>query len=966
VTDDGRSPVWISAALTAALLSLAAAPAVADQRQFELSIPEEELSRALSDFSRATGMQMLVDRVAVEGKRTQGVSGSVTLEQALAKLLQGTQLEFSLDGDKVFVKPAKNPTPPAPAPTLGERQAPPPANDDINELVITGFAASVEKSLDAKRQADNVIDVISSEDIGKFPSQNVAEALEHVPGISITRDRGEGLFVSIRGLPPDFAVTTMNGRSLAVNEEVRTSLSNTSVTSEGRQFRFNTLPSELVSGVDVIKSPTADLDEGGIAGIVNVRTFRPLDLGKTTATGSLEGSYSQLADAVDPHFSGLFNWVNETKTFGILLSPAYAERSTRQDEIWQSNWTVTSLNQASVIDSGGFRTELEQQKDESAGLSSSVQWAPSDKFETSLDVFLTRLVQQYDDTDYNWNWVPGSELPGTAVVHNGVVVAGTAPSTVQIETEEATLEHKNAQVGWNTRFQLDDWHISTDAVYSRADSTTPNPIRRSRILGPDGNVSFTIPTDDHSLPSVDFLTGSLTSTTAIPGRRLEWSSHSSADTENAGQFDVEHPIDLGPLDDVKFGFKWRERERDYESRTLQPTAGVAGQYFPANFYDPFPVSNFLAGSGANVPKTWLVPDTNRFFNAFFPQSLLNGPLQPADLRNSYIVKERIAAGYAMTKVETSLFGMPLHGDLGIRFASTDETSFGHATTAANAIVPVSYDRPYFNALPSASLVLDVTDDLLVRASAAKVVTRPSLTSVAPSINLNANPLVPVASGGNPNLAPYEAKTYDATVEWYFAPHSALIGDVFYKDVNSFIYNQLSPLAVDGITYLLSAPVNGGFAHILGGELAYQQLFHFLPEPFDGLGMLANLTLTSSNALYHDTTTGRTFQDAVSGVARHSFNLTGFYEKGPYALRATYSWTGDVLEQVGTFGYSDVNNSAFGTLNLNASYSLNDNLSFTLEGVNVLDAAQRQFPKGGSFASYFNYGRSILAGVRFKY
>src|SRR5579859_3466504 len=387
---------------------------------------------------------------------------------------------------------------------------------------------------------------------------------------------------------------------------------------------------------------------------------------------------------------------------------------------------------------------------------------------------------------------------------------------------------------------------------------------------------------------------------------------------------------------------------------------------PANIYDPFPVSNFLAGSGANVPKTWLVPDTNRFFNAFFPQSLLNGPLQPADLRNSYIVKERIAAGYAMTKVETSLFGMPLHGDLGIRFASTDETSFGHATTAANAIVPVSYDRPYFNALPSASLVLDVTDDLLVRASAAKVVTRPSLTSVAPSINLNANPLVPVASGGNPNLAPYEAKTYDATVEWYFAPHSALIGDVFYKDVNSFIYNQLSPLAVDGITYLLSAPVNGGFAHILGGELAYQQLFHFLPEPFDGLGMLANLTLTSSNALYHDTTTGRTFQDAVSGVARHSFNLTGFYEKGPYALRATYSWTGDVLEQVGTFGYSDVNNSAFGTLNLNASYSLNDNLSFTLEGVNVLDAAQRQFPKGGSFASYFNYGRSILAGVRFKY
>jgi TonB-dependent receptor len=948
---------------------MAAGAALAGAKDVELSIPPEDLRTALSDFSRATGVQMLVERNLVEGKRTEGVSGSYGIDQALSRLLRGTGLDFTIDGDKVFVKPAKPVNPAAAAPVATPvaataAAAPGGSSDDqISEVVVTGFAASVSRSLEAKRAADNIIDVINAEDIGKFPSQNVAEAIEHIPGVTITRDRGEGLFVSIRGLPPDFAITTMNGRSMAVNEEVRNSLSNTSVTSEGRQFRFNTLPSELVAGVDVIKSPTADLDEGGMSGVVNIRTFRPLDIGKTTLEASVEGSYPQLADKLDPHVSGLFNWVNEDKSFGILVAPAYFERSMRQDEIWQSNWAQTKLNGASVLDSGGFRSELERQKDEHAGVNASLQWSPTDYFETSLDLMVTRLIQKYIDNDYNWNWTPGSEI--SSVVSNGVVTKGVAASSVQIETEEATMKHQNVQIGWNGKYHVDGWSVSGDVAYSRADSGTPNPIRRTRLLGSDGNVAFSVPSDSDSLPSVDFLTGSLTSTTAIPGRRLEYRTQNSADTENAGQLDIEHALDLGPFDDIQVGIKWRDREREYTYRNINVTAGLAGNYFPASFYDSFPVSNFLSGSGAGVPTTWLIPDTNAFWSKYFSSSLLNQPLLASDLRNSYEVREKIAAGYAMTKLSTSLFGLPLHGDIGVRVASTDETSSGHVANGSLA-VPVSYEKNYTNVLPSANLVLDVTPELSLRASAAKVVTRPSLTDEAPAINVNSSGNIYTASGGNPNLAPYQAWQYDATAEWYFAHDSALIGDFFYKDIGTFIYNQLSPLAIDGITYTLTAPVNGGSAHIIGGEIAYQQLFRFLPDPWDGLGLLANVTFTGSGATYHDTTTGSTFQDAVSGVSRHSYNLTGFYEKGPIGLRATYSWTGNVLEQVGTYGYSDVNNSAFGTLNLNASYSIDDSLSFTAEAINALDEAQRQYTKGGAFAGYYHYGRTILFGARMKY
>ncbi|KPF82254.1 hypothetical protein IP70_22115 [alpha proteobacterium AAP38] len=162
----------------------------------------------------------------------------------------------------------------------------------------------------------------------------------------------------VRGLGANFQTTTLNRRSAAVNENVRDS------GQSGRQFRFDTLPSELVSRVDVIKSPTAALDEGAIGGIVDVRTFRPLDLKDTEHAFSATLSYHELADKLDTRFSGLTSWRNEERTFGVLLAAVYDQRSMRQDRAMNGGWTYlpagidTNGDKGAVCGLAGIRARI--------------------------------------------------------------------------------------------------------------------------------------------------------------------------------------------------------------------------------------------------------------------------------------------------------------------------------------------------------------------------------------------------------------------------------------------------------------------------------------------------------------------------------------------------------------------------------------------------------------------------------
>lgn len=967
-TSRRRAPALVAGCITA-LAMAASAPAQAQGRSssatVQVSIPPGDLGTVLSAFSRAANLQVVVDPDLIAGKRSAGLSGSFAASDALAKLLAGSGLTFALEGDTVVVKP----TPVLPVSVAAAMSAPPMSmrgaqQTDIEEIIVTaGFASSLARALLEKRQAATVIDVISAEDIGKFPTQNLAEALQRVPGVAITRDRGEGLFVRVRGLGPSFQTVNVNGRGAAVNENVRDS------NQSGRQFRFDTLPSELVSSVEVIKSPTAAMDEGAIGGIVNVRTAKPLELARSTVAGSATASSPELADTVDPRISSLASWSNDANTFGVLTAVVYDERTLRQDRITGVSWSMNpgvDTNGDGVADSGPLTTPdaarptLEREERERIGLNTAVQWRPNSDIDLGLDIFYTQLNDKYDELTYSSDFNLRTIVPGSARINGGVLTAATVNGQSQIGREVSELEHDNTMVALNGVYRPGDWTLSADLVFARADSSTPTPITRTRLLGPVGQIAFSFGDADGALPSINFLTADLNNPGLLPGRRVEWRNVDSIDQERAAQFDAQHPLSFGPISGVQFGGKYRTRLRDYERRDYNFTNGIAGQRFGAAFFDAFPFQDFLGEVSGNLPRNWAMPDPDVFATRI-NLAELNAPLSRTDLRNSYEVEEKIGSIYALTELQMSLIDQPLHGNFGVRAARTDQTSSGHADNGTRAI-PVSFNKVYTDLLPSLNLAWEVTADTQLRLAAAKVITRPSLADLAPRLTLNSSGTVLEAVGGNPQLKPFEAWQYDITTEWYFAPGSALVGGIFYKDITTFLTRRRSNIVVDGVPYVLTAPVNGGTASVAGVELAYQQKMEFLPAPWNGMGLVASYTNTTSEATYFDG--ARTFKDDLENVANNSFNVTAFYEHGRFAGRFSYSWFGDVLQEVGTNGLATANDKAFGSLDSDFSIKLNEQFSFVFQAINLLDEEQRQFIRANDmFAGYTRYGRSLMLGVR---
>lgn len=837
----------------------------------------------------------------------------------------------------------------------------------LEEVVVTGsYNKSLQSAIESKRNSDSVIDSIVSEDIGKFPAQNIAEALQRVTGVSIVRDRGEGVYVRVRGLGSNFQVTTLNGNTMAVNENVRTS------GQFGRQFRFDTLPAELVSAVEVIKSPTADLDEGAIGGTVNIKTFRPLDLDSGKVSLSAQANRNDLAEQTDPRVSGLVNWVNDEKNFGVLVSAAYAERSVRQDRVIEINWTEYdqgfdidgdgSADTGAYISPNGLRPTLELEDRKRFGVSTALEWQPSDNLDIFASVFYVDQKVNYDEFTYSADFSPSKLTPGSAVFRGNALVGGsTQDGAVQIGRESSGIRDENLAYNLGATWALDAWTIAASAFYSSANSADEDPIIRTRFRKTSGVAfDFLLPgVDGKSVPSINYHNADLLNASEWPGRRLEWRTIEAEDTEQAIKLDVSRTLDSEVFSQFSAGIKLRDRERDYFRRDLVLINGVEGEVFDDSYFTHFPVSGFLGEASGSLPQTWLVPNESLFWAGFPSAEVLSQPLSSADLRNSYHIEEKINAAYAMVNMDTHVASLPLKGNVGVRVVKTEQTSSGHAS-ADGVTTPVSFNSDYTNVLPSVNFSLNVSDDLVTRFAAAKVVTRADLQDMAPKLTFNSGDRL-TASGGNPHLKPFEAWQYDLTLEWYPNKNTALTSGVFYKDIATFIQTQKSDLEFGGQVYELSSKVNGSNAEVKGIELAYQQVFDFLPGAWSHLGVQANYTWTDSSAVYVDGS--NRFSGKLEDVAKNSYNLTAFYEKDALSLRVGYSWRDGVVNEIGTNSRATKNKDAFGSLDASASYDINDIVSVYAEAINLTGEAEQEYVDGNQFGSYTYYGKTFGVGVR---
>lgn len=902
------------------------------------------LSDVLDALSREYRRPIVASPDLLRGRMASVPQTAASLEAALTGLLEIQSLDFDvLESGVVVIRTAPSST------VTPQATRPPRPELEPDTVIVRGrYSGSLASARHIRRRSTNMVEAIDAQDIGDYPSRNLAESLLRVPGVSIERERGEGLFVSVRGLAPNFQIVTQDGKALAVNENVRDS------GQDGRQFRFDVLAPDTIAGVTVNKTPLATQDEGAIGATIDIKTYDPLDLPNRTVRVSAAASYSDLADSLRPRVSGLASWQNETGSSGLLLAGSYMEREGRQDRVILAGYDDLMSEGASALTMTSARPTLEMETRRRLTLNGKWQWR-SDAQSFELGLFHSRLDSAYHELTYSAELTQADQFT-TLTVADTVGLSVEGPGTSQIGYEQSELRHDLSLLSLEGRQDWGDWDVRAELTGARAVSTTTSPIVRTRLKGEVGLVRISQPTQGSSLPEVRLLETRLDDPQALPFRRIEWRHQESVDEEYGGGLHGARAMDAGIVSDVKLGASFRSRSRTYTRRDVLLT-DLAGQRFGAELFRPFPVSGFLE-PGPGILNSWLQPYADAFL-ALSDQSELRRDPTPLDLRNSYKVTEEIAAAYAMADIESSVSGRPLRANLGLRLTHSLQRSEGHAEEDGVA-VPISTTRSYVDPLPSFNAVYEATDRLWLRAAAARVITRPSLADLAPRLTLNSSDTVREARGGNPGLGRYQAWQYDLSAD-YETPSGFISLSLFHKDIDQFVFDQVTTLDLEGVIYELTGPENGGRASVSGVELAAQLMFSRLPAPLDRMGVHANYTLTRSRAHYSDTLT-----DDLPDVAPSSYHVTAFYEGQSIQGRLAYSWRDDLIASVGPDAALISNRRAFGSLDATASWSPVEAFELQMQATNLLNHTQSEFVGDDLFAGYTEYGRTLSLVARYSF
>jgi TonB-dependent receptor len=920
-----------------------------------------DLGAALTQLAVERDIQILFQPRVVAGRWAGPLRHGASLDQSLADLLAGQGLVARRVRPGVYaLEPAATPLP--------QRQIKPEPEDAVSvaAVVVTApYAASLDRAITLKRQAAYSLDAVSAEDIARLPAVNAAEALQLAPGVSLERHRGVGLYVSVRGLGPQFQNVLLNGRSVAMNDLVENG------GFRGRQFRFEMLPADAIDRIVVAKTTTANMDEGALGGNIDVRTFKPLDQGRRAAI-SVRASAGQ-NDRADPSASGVWSWVDGSGRLGLLAAGVVDRRRIRNDRLYQTGWNLDRFT--AVLGPGLYtpsRTrptiELEDRRLVSGDFA--LQWRPSAAWQTDVDLLLTRLDAHYDE--FGLDIYPDDAtisaprfVPGSQTRVGDTVQAGTIDNVRWMASRETSLNrHDLAAFGLHQRWNQGPWAVDADYASSRARSYHPDGrgTVRARVaffaplrydFGGGRHVGPTLTTPiDYADPS------------QFVGQAFDYTWKDSRDTDEALKLDVARTFS-GDLEKLSAGLEQHRRVRDYRRRDwiLNTVLGAPLTSLGSRYYGFSPFSDFLAGTDGDLPRRWVAPDARAFYERLFTTDIAAQPPSVSDLRNSFVVEEQIYSAYMRADFSSEWFGRAVDGDLGVRYAHTDQLSKGVLSSGVDPI-PAQWRKSYGDWLPSANLRVTLAPDLLLRLGASRVVNRPNVVDNAPRITLARD--TPTANGGNPDLNPFLATQLDVSLEWYFASGGALTGAVFDRRLDNYITAQNTFIQAPGRgEVLLSTNVNGGNARIEGLEMAYSQTFKALPAPFDGLGVQGSLTLVRSRANYF--AGDRVIRNALLGLSRTNYSLLAFYERGRASVRVGYAWRGPYLTTIGSSITTPSHTEAFGSLDGAASWRIDRQLTLSLEGVNLTDA--RKYVYGETRdqpMEIHHWGRYLSARLRWAF
>jgi iron complex outermembrane receptor protein len=851
-------------------------------------------------------------------------------------------------------------------------------NAKLEEVIIVGTRAGLEKSISIKRSSSQIIDTVVAEDIGKLPDANIAESLQRVSGVQVQRSLGEGSQISIRGLRQN--ITLINGREI-VDAGGRGGSGIDSL-GTGTYGLYAQLPSEIIQRLEVSKLPAASDLEGSLSGIVNILTARPLASSSNVRAFSVEGIYNDIGGNSGFRGSALLSQAI-SDNFGALINVSYSERIIRDESVFSliglspltsafdTGATANNLGPGGTplsrnpdgIGAPGFyiadiRNTLIDDNRERLGINATLQWEAGALGGYAFDVLYSR---QKIDRNRDWFSVPfstaGNLYKAAKFSPSETLISGIINTNFQGNNEIYENDGTTLATGLNGAWSFDKLELSADLGYSRSKQVDFQQFARLTSKGRI-DVPFSLETTvpSFSVPaSLD-----LTDPTQFRFSNFFDNIVSSEAELKSARLDGGYSIDGNFLQSLRLGARFSQvnvvRVRD----ASQLTSNISAETVPSAYR--ITTIGILNGVGGYNAYPGLVPIIRSGDRALACEirgvscTPINEPLA------SYTTQEDSTAAYIQADFATTLGGLDLSGNIGGRYVVTDFRAIGSRLTGTQ-IAPIEFDKRYGDFLPSMALKADITENFLLRFGAAKVIARPNSSDQTPGLQLNTFP-PRQGSAGNPGLNPFESTQYDLSAEYYFRPGSLLSVGLFKKDLSSFIVRTSSDEVYDGITFNVRRPRNGADATINGLELLFQTSFDFLPAPFDGFGTVNTYSLIESDTEDFNARTGEALP--ITGLSKHNINLTLYWEKGDVSLRAAYNWRDKYLDSIGTGG-EGVFFDTGSNLSLSARWQLSKNFSVDIQGNNLFDSDVRKYAGvEESTSSYALNGRTVTFALRGKF
>ncbi|MBC7768477.1 MAG: TonB-dependent receptor [Phycisphaerales bacterium] len=891
------------------------------------------------------------------------------------------------------------------------------------EIVVTGFRASLAAAVDIKRNEVGAVDAIVAEDIADFPDANLSESIQRIPGVAITRGGGEGRQISVRGLGAQFTRVRINGME---------GLSTVGATdAEGganrnRSFDFNVFASELFNNITVRKSASANVEEGSLGATVDLRTSRPFDHDGFTLAITGQAGHNDLSGNTDPRAAFLISNTNADNTFGGLLSVAFSNRDAVEEGAstvrWQNNTNciVTPANcfqsvvgNAAAVNAAFHpripRYDYYESTQERLGVTASLQWRPTDATDITLDALFssldaTRMETFIQAPVFSTNGasaigavdVLGYEIQGNSLVYG---LFNDVDLRSEMRFDELTTEF--SQYTLHAQHQFTD-QLSGSALIGRSESLHNNPVQTTLLWNATDSDGYSYDYRNNSnIPDFDFGSVNIASPAAWTLGEIRLRpitvDNSFETVKGDLEFGATNWLTLsGGANFNRYEFVTTEQRRWNGTNNANQENVIVGTNAAGS--NPADYVRLITTNGL----TWAVPNVQTAAGLWglYDQSNFRTGIEPI-LGNNAAITEESAGAYAQLGWDTDIGSIPVRGNIGVRYVETDLSSVGYTYNAGTGDgILQTIGHSYNDTLPSLNIAVEPMEDFIVRFGASRVMSRPGLGNLNPGATVARSGNNKTVTAGNPFLDPFRADALDLAFEYYFQEEGLFSVAFFRKDVTSFVQTLRStgvytgnplglpdslaiaacvgsptPCSPADSDWQFAQPLNTPGGTVEGFEISMQLPFFFLPGALSNFGLLANYTNVSSSFDTYGNGPGPAFDIIVvepgaelTNLSPESWNATLYYEDDRFSARVSGAYRSAYITTIpGRNG--NASESTESTLNVDAaaSYTFNDRMSFTLEALNLTDEVSSQILSPDNRSSFYHsYGTSVFAGFRYTY